>query len=145
NFMSSMTLQLIPVFQREFGIIMSAQKSRGMKGRGFAAALPSFVPVFVGAIERLQQLAISLESRGFGSDGHKTSYRQVRVRALDWVIGIVGFVTLIGLSVVSIMKGLWNLSAFITFPGPFVAGLFFVCAAVFAGFLVLVAVFSFKK
>lgn len=145
NFMSSMTLQLIPVFQREFGIIMSAQKSRGMKGSGFAAVLPSFVPVFVGAIERVQQLAISLESRGFGSDGNKTSYRQVRVRALDWVLGILGAVVLIGLSVISILKGLWNISALITFSGPFVAGLFFVCAAVFVGFLVLVAVFSFKK
>lgn len=145
NFMSSMTLQLIPVFQREFGIIMSAQKSRGMKGSGFAAVLPSFVPVFVGAIERVQQLAISLESRGFGSDGHKTSYRQVRARPLDWIIGVLGFVVLIGLSVISILKGLWNISALITFPGPFVAGLFFVCAAVFVGFLVLIAVFSFKK
>ena len=62
NFMLAMTLQLIPVFQREVGIIMSAQKSRGMKGTGFSAVLPSFVPVFVGAIERVQQLSISLES-----------------------------------------------------------------------------------
>ena len=90
NFMLAMTLQLIPVFQREVGIIMSAQKSRGMKGKGFSAVLPSFVPVFVGAIERVQQLSISLESRGFGSNGIKTSYRQVRGRPSDWVIGILG-------------------------------------------------------
>lgn len=145
NFMSAMTLQLIPVFQREFGIIMSAQKSRGMKGSGFAAVLPSFVPVFVGAIERVQQLAISLESRGFGSDGHKTSYRQVRARPMDWVIGVIGFVGLIGLAVISILKGLWNISALITFPGPFVATLFFICAAIFAGFLIVIAILGFKK
>jgi energy-coupling factor transport system permease protein len=87
NFMLAMTLQLIPVLQREIGIVMSAQKSRGMKSTGFGAVLPSFVPVFVGAIERVQQLSISLESRAFGSSGMKTSYRQVSVRPLDWLVG----------------------------------------------------------
>ncbi len=146
NFMLAMTLQLIPVFQREVGIILSAQKSRGMKGSGFAAVLPSFVPVFVGAIERVQQLSISLESRGFGSDGIKTSYRQVRTRPSDWVLGIAGAVILIGLAVYSIMKGLWSLSAIIVFPAAFVTWLFLIAAAVFA-VIVLGALFLafFKK
>ena len=87
NFMLAMTLQLIPVLQREIGVVMSAQKSRGMKSTGFGAVLPSFVPVFAGAIERVQQLSISLESRAFGSSGHKTSYRQVSVRPFDWAVG----------------------------------------------------------
>src|SRR5690606_17841212 len=118
NFMSAMTLQLIPVFQREFGIIMSAQKSRGMKGSGFSAVLPSFVPVFVGAIERVQQLSISLESRGFGSDGVKTSYRQMHARPLDWIYGVGGAVVMIVLVVLSFMNGFWSLSAFVHFdPG----------------------------
>lgn len=145
NFMLAMTLQLIPVFQREVGIIMSAQKSRGMKGSGFAAVLPSFVPVFVGAIERVQQLSISLESRGFGSDGVKTSYRQVKSSPSDWVIGIGGVVILVGLSVVSIMKGLWSLGHVIVFPGVFVLWLFIVAAAVFAGVILVTIFFAFKK
>lgn len=45
--------------------------------------MPSMVPVFVGAIERIQQLSISLESRAFGSSGHKTSYRRVRITVWD--------------------------------------------------------------
>jgi energy-coupling factor transport system permease protein len=145
NFMLAMTLQLIPVFQREFGIIMSAQKSRGMKGTGFSAVLPSFVPVFVGAIERVQQLSISLESRGFGSNGLKTSYRQVRVRARDWIIGGIGVVSIAGLSAYSIYRGLWSLSKEIEFSDTFVTGLFIVSALAFFGTIAVTIAYSFKK
>ena len=90
NFMVSMTLQLIPVLQREVSIVLSAQKSRGMKSSGFGSIVPSFVPVFAGAFERVQQLSISLESRAFGSTGAKTSYRQVRFGPTDAVIAVSG-------------------------------------------------------
>lgn len=86
NFILTMTLQLIPILQKEFTTVLSAQKSRGLKGTGFAAVLPSMVPVFVGAIERVQQLSISLESRAFGSSGAKTSYRSVKVSWVDYLL-----------------------------------------------------------
>jgi energy-coupling factor transport system permease protein len=92
NFILTVTLQLIPILQREFATVLSAQKSRGMKGTGFGAVLPSMVPVFVGAIERVQQLSISLESRAFGSTGHKTSYRNVVMRIKDYIILVSGFI-----------------------------------------------------
>jgi energy-coupling factor transport system permease protein len=92
NFIFVMTLQLIPILQNEFGVVLNAQKSRGMKGTGFSAILPSMVPVFVGAIERVQQLSISLESRAFGSSGVKTSYRQVRMSFLDILNLVVGVI-----------------------------------------------------
>jgi energy-coupling factor transport system permease protein len=85
NFILVMTLQLIPILQNEFKIVLNAQKSRAMKGTGFGAILPSMVPVFVGAIERVQQLSISLESRAFGSSGQKTSFRKVRMSVWDYV------------------------------------------------------------
>jgi len=88
--MVSMTLQLIPVLQREVSVVLSAQKSRGMKSKGFGSVVPSFVPVFAGAFERVQQLSISLESRAFGSAGTKTSYRQVRFGPIDAAIAITG-------------------------------------------------------
>ena len=91
NFILVMTLQLIPILQSEFGIVLNAQKSRAMKGSGFGAILPSMVPVFVGAIERVQQLSISLESRAFGSSGKKTSFRQVRMAYYDYVALLLGF------------------------------------------------------
>ncbi len=145
NFMLAMTLQLIPVFQREVGIIMSAQKSRGMKGRGFSAVLPSFVPVFVGAIERVQQLSISLESRGFGSAGIKTSYRQVKSRPSDWAVAIVGVGAIATLATMSIMRGTWNLSTVILFPHTFVFWLFVVAASVFAAVILVTVFYMFKR
>lgn len=90
NFIFVMTLQLIPILQNEFGVVLNAQKSRGMKGAGFSAILPSMVPVFVGAIERVQQLSISLESRAFGSSGVKTSYRQVKMSFVDIFVLVIG-------------------------------------------------------
>lgn len=92
NFMVSASLQLIPIVQREFQIVLSAQRSRGMRATGFGAAIPSMVPVFAGTIERVQQLAMSLESRAFGSKGAKTSLREVRSSAKDYVFGLLGIV-----------------------------------------------------
>ncbi len=92
NFIFIMTLQLIPILQNEFGVVLNAQKSRAMKGTGFGAILPSMVPVFVGAIERVQQLSISLESRAFGSSGQKTSFRQVRMTVFDYLNLIVAVI-----------------------------------------------------
>jgi energy-coupling factor transporter transmembrane protein EcfT len=75
NFMITTTLQLIPILQREFGIILSAQKSRAMQAQGFKALLPSIIPVFAGAIDRVQQLSMSLETRAFGSSKERTLLR----------------------------------------------------------------------
>ncbi|MBO6900087.1 MAG: energy-coupling factor transporter transmembrane protein EcfT [Rhizobiaceae bacterium] len=145
NFMQAMTLQLIPVFQREVGIILSAQKSRGMKGSGFSAVLPSFIPVFVGAIERVQQLSISLESRGFGSTGHKTSYRKVKGKWSDTAIAVCSIVIMATLAVMSITRGSWNLSDQITFSANFVLGLFLLVAGTFLTIVTVTIAFMFRK
>ena len=137
NFMLSMTLQLIPVFEREFGIVLSAQKSRGMKARGFQALIPSLVPVFVGAIERVQQLAISLESRGYGSSGTKTHYRDLTVRRSDWGVGAAAAVFLVVLVSVSIAFGGWSLRDQFVVPGPVAIGIVLVSAGAFAALLVV--------
>jgi energy-coupling factor transport system permease protein len=92
NFILMASLQLIPIVQREFRIVVSAQRSRAMRAHGFAALLPSMVPVFAGTIERVQQLSMSLESRGFGSKGVKTSLRKVEATASDWVVGSLGVI-----------------------------------------------------
>ncbi len=135
NFMLAMTLQLIPVLQREIGVVMSAQKSRGMKSTGFGAVIPSFVPVFAGAIERVQQLSISLESRAFGSSGHKTSYRQVAVRPVDWVVGIAGFAFLAVCIAVFLNTGALDMSRTLIFPPALAIVLVAAAAVLFVGFI----------
>lgn len=90
NFMVSASLQMVPIVQREFQIVLSAQRSRGMRPRGFASVIPTMVPVFAGTIERVQQLALSLESRAFGSKGVKTSLRDIQASPKDYVFALVG-------------------------------------------------------
>ncbi|NBW31666.1 MAG: energy-coupling factor transporter transmembrane protein EcfT [bacterium] len=109
NFMISMTLQLVPVLQREVQLVLAAQRSRGMKGTGFGSIVPSFVPVAAGAVERVQQLAISLESRAFGSKGEKTSYRRVPSGPFDLFVGLLGIVVMIGLTIYGLQN--WGQSA----------------------------------
>ena len=138
NFILTMTLQLIPILQQEFSVVLNAQKSRGMKGTGFGSILPSMVPVFVGAIERVQQLSISLESRAFGSKGKKTSYRNVDVSVKDYVIGILGIVlTIAGVYWLIVDKTL-DWSRTMTFPPVFAVTLFLGAFIGFATFVILV-------
>lgn len=99
NFILMASLQLIPIVQREFRIVVSAQRSRAMRAHGFAALLPSMVPVFAGTIERVQQLSMSLESRGFGTKGEKTSLRKIQTSTSDWVAGIIGVIVTVLVSV----------------------------------------------
>jgi len=134
NFMLTMTLQLIPLLQREFSIVLSAQKSRGMKSTGFGALLPSMVPVFAGAIERVQQLSISLESRAFGSSGVKTSYRQISTRPTDYVIGAAGILfTVVGVGAMILTGGL-DWSQTLIFPPIVAIMLVLLATAIFIAF-----------
>jgi energy-coupling factor transport system permease protein len=138
NFILTMTLQLIPILQQEFAVVLNAQKSRGMKGTGFGAILPSMVPVFVGAIERVQQLSISLESRAFGSKGNKTSYRNVAVTVKDYIIGVLGVILpAIGMYWLIIDKTL-DWSRTMTFHPAFAITLFVGAFVGFAAFVVIV-------
>ncbi len=107
GFMIMMTLRLVPVVGREMTIVLEAQRARGMKASGFAAVLPAFVPVFAGAFERMGRTAISLESRGFGAGGARTSYRRVRFRAVDLVVVVLALVA----GVAGIILGLTRWSA----------------------------------
>jgi energy-coupling factor transport system permease protein len=135
NFILTMTLQLIPILQNEFTIVLNAQKSRGMRGTGFGAILPSMVPVFVGAIERVQQLSISLESRAFGSKGNKTSYRQVTLSFVDYIVILLGVLVTAGMFYwILTDKGL-DWSKTMTFSPAVSLILFFGAAAGFLAFV----------
>jgi len=137
NFILTMTLQLIPILQSEFAIVLSAQKSRGMKGTGFGAILPSMVPVFVGAIERVQQLSISLESRAFGSSGVKTSFRNVTMSLKDYVVAVVGFLACAALTAWVIIDKSLDWSRTLVFPPEIAITIVILAAIGFVSFFVI--------
>jgi len=137
NFILTVTLQLIPILQHEFTTVLSAQKSRGMKGTGFGAVLPSMVPVFVGAIERVQQLSISLESRAFGSTGKKTSYRNVVMRGKDYFILVTGFLATFALGYWIVVDKSLDWSRTMTFSPGLSLTLVITTALIFASFVTI--------
>jgi energy-coupling factor transport system permease protein len=127
NLMLSMTLQLIPILQREFALVLAAQRARGMRSTGFRAVLPSFVPVFAGAFERVQQLTIGLESRAFGATGNRTSYRRVRTGRGDAAAAIAGVVAGVVGTVFALTAWSADRTPDVLFP-PEVVGAVFVLA-----------------
>jgi len=137
NFILTMTLQLLPILQNEFAVVLNAQKSRAMKGSGFGAILPSMVPVFVGAIERVQQLSISLESRAFGSSGHKTSYRRVRMTFWDILLIVLGIVFTAGMTYWIIVDKSLDWSETMVFHPAFAIGLVVFATLGFLAFVVI--------
>lgn len=138
NFMLMASLHLIPIVQREFTIVLSAQRSRAMKAHGFGAVLPSMVPVFAGTIERVQQLSMSLESRGFGSKGKKTSLRKIEATATDWIVGILGVVvSAVGVFLVQRYKVALDWSETIFLPTWLSVFLVVGCAVTFVTFTIV--------
>ena len=133
NFMLSMTLQLVPILQREVATVLAAQRSRAMRSTGFGSIIPSFVPVFAGAFERVQALSISLESRAFGSSGRATSYRRIAFGPRDAALAVLGLAA----GVVGVVAGLaiWNLdrTSAAALPAFLVVALFLVASVVFLG------------
>ena len=145
NFMLALTLHLVPVLTREFRIVLSAQRARGMRSTGFRSLLPSFVPVFAGAFERVQQLAIGLESRAFGSTGRRTSYRRISFGPVDLVVTATGIVA----GVVGTAVGLvsWNAGStpVIILPVWLTLVVFTAAATIFAAVLILALVALFRS
>jgi energy-coupling factor transport system permease protein len=133
NLMLSMTLQLIPILQREFEVVLSAQRARGMRSTGFRAVLPTFVPVFAAAFERVQRLTIGLESRGFGAAGARTSYRRVRFGRADLAVIVAG----IGAGLLGTIAGLtvWDADRArdLVLPASVVLAVFGLAGTLFVG------------
>lgn len=72
------SLQIVPRFRARAETILSAQQSRGLPLGGnlpsrIRSLIPLVVPLILGSIVEVEQRAISLEARGFGRTGQKTS------------------------------------------------------------------------
>ena len=131
NLILTMTLQLIPVLQREFDLVLAAQRARGMRSTGFRAVLPSFVPVFAGAFERIRQLTIGLEARGFGGSGKRTSYRRISFGPVAAVATLAG----VAVGILGTVAGLtiWSAGRLpeIALPAGLIVGVFIAAATLF--------------
>jgi energy-coupling factor transport system permease protein len=81
SFALSLSLRLVPLFAETVRTIQDAQRARGLDPAGSLLArargyVPLFIPVFATALRRTDQLAIALESKGFGLGVKRGSLRE---------------------------------------------------------------------
>tara|TARA_B100001105_G_scaffold196819_1_gene160632 strand:+ start:31 stop:780 length:750 start_codon:yes stop_codon:yes gene_type:complete len=92
SFALSLSFRLVPLFFTRIGIIVQAQKSRGLdlqSGHVLQRArkyVPLLVPIFVYAIRDTDLLSMALESKGFGMRGERTEYLSFRMVWYDYAI-----------------------------------------------------------
>ncbi|MDQ0160374.1 energy-coupling factor transporter transmembrane component T family protein [Alkalibacillus salilacus] len=90
--MMAISLRLIPTMTEEMDKISKAQAARGLdytRGRlrdRLKALLPLLIPLFISAFKRAEALAMAMEARGYQGADHRTSYRQIAFRTMDYII-----------------------------------------------------------
>lgn len=101
-FAFSTALRLVPTFIGAGATIVQAQRSRGLDVESgnviqrMRKQIPLLIPVFASAIRNTNQMAMALESKGFGAQAKRTYYLALQMRPADWVafalgLGMIGF------------------------------------------------------
>jgi energy-coupling factor transport system permease protein len=99
SFALSLAFRLVPTFMETTTTIAQAQRCRGLDldSGGLLARtrkyVPLMVPVFMMAIRSADNLAMALESKGFGSGRKRTSYAQYFFSLLD-TFAVIGSIAL---------------------------------------------------
>ncbi len=89
--MMSIALRFIPTLTQEAEKIMKAQAARGndIESGGFfnkvKGMIPLFVPLFVSAFRRADELAMAMECRCYTGGGHRTSFKKLEYKKCDTV------------------------------------------------------------
>jgi len=114
SFALSLSFRLVPIFSENARTILQAQRSRGLKIEGgiivkLKSYFPLFVPVFLSALRKVDQLSIALEARGFGAGIKRTSWVEYKFSFNDWlllivILGICGVCLVLRLSGMGMVK-----------------------------------------
>ncbi len=87
-FILTTAMEFIPVIQKKVAGIMDAQRSRGIPLEFGWRALPHylalFIPVMASSFSLADELAMAMESRGFGRRG-RSFYRDYKLGRKDWL------------------------------------------------------------
>ena len=91
-FVVDLALRYLPTYANELDTTLNAQMARGYKARargGLRArivnTIPLLVPVAVGAMLSIYDVADAMELRAFGAMKKRTWYREVKAREIDYV------------------------------------------------------------
>ncbi|MCZ2491490.1 energy-coupling factor transporter transmembrane component T family protein [Dellaglioa carnosa] len=87
--MLSIALRFVPTLMDETAKIMNAQRARGVNfGQGslikqMQSIIPLLIPLFVSSFNRAEDLAITMESRGYQGGEGRTKYRVLKWQTTD--------------------------------------------------------------
>ena len=102
-FVLSTSMQFVHVLMRRAANIRDAQRSRGLpldSGLGWLRYFPALAgPLLIQAFKLADELAESMEARGFWAPGRRFRY-EPRFRWMDWVV--------VGVSVVVLVVFFWK-------------------------------------
>jgi len=107
----TIALRFVPTLFDQIDKITKAQRARGAEfdawqpWRRVRAWVPTFVPIFVAAFRRADDLATAMEARGFRGARHRTHLRQLRLTRRDLVASLI--VLIAGLSMVALSRSPW--------------------------------------
>jgi energy-coupling factor transport system permease protein len=91
----TIALRFVPTLFEEIEKIAKAQRARGVDFRSGGPLrrarnlVPVFVPIFVSAFRRANDLATAMDARGFRCSPHRTRLRQLRLNLRDLVAFLV--------------------------------------------------------
>ena len=99
-FILLLSLQMIPEMKKQSDVIMDSQRSRGVETEGnvfvrFKALLPVFIPLVLGSIVNTEEIAITLEARGFSIGEKRTILNELKETKNDKIVKIILVIFLI--------------------------------------------------
>jgi energy-coupling factor transport system permease protein len=107
----TIALRFVPTLFDQIDKITKAQRARGADfdawqlWRRIGAWVPTFVPIFVAAFRRADELATAMEARGFRGARHRTHLRQLRMTRRDLAAAVIVLVA--SLAVVGLSRTTW--------------------------------------
>lgn len=95
----TIALRFVPTLLDQIDKITKAQRARGadfaswQPWRRVSAWVPTFVPIFVAAFRRAEDLATAMEARGFRGARQRTHLQELRLTRLDLIASMIVLAT----------------------------------------------------
>ena len=99
----TIALRFVPTMSAQIDRIVTAQRARGAEPMGnpverVQSWVPMFVPIFVLAFRRAEQLAMAMEARGYRGAGERTRLKQLRFSRQDLVAVLVALAAVLAIA-----------------------------------------------
>jgi energy-coupling factor transport system permease protein len=99
----TIALRFVPTMSAQIDRIVTAQRARGAEPMGnpverVQSWVPMFVPIFVLAFRRAEQLAMAMEARGYRGAGERTRLKQLRFSWQDLVAVLVALAAVLAIA-----------------------------------------------